>query len=371
MTPITKSSTLESASVEALSEQTNFSLQDVVTPQVDARIATGRELKKRSLGIEPVSAQTVPSAEPVSKISKQAAITVVVSASEDIVSDQSLSEPGASPSLSEATTAASRGASSINEVLGTNRDDNITATLQPDFIDGLRGNDTIRGDNGDDIIVGSAGNDVISGDHVPSRTTQSNDTITGGSGNDQLFGRIGNDLLIGSSGNDQIFGGSGSDRINGGSGDDQIFGGIVDGDRSFNPGPDERDVLIGGSGNDFIDGGEGNDVILGTNARAAGAGEIDLLTGGGGRDTFVLGSRTKAFYTRGGASQDFGLILDFQKGDRIRLFGDASDYTLFYDAAENSTALGYLGGGGFELVGVLTDTELTDAALNTNAFQFI
>ena len=356
---------------EQPSEQ--FSLKRLLTPQLKDRIAAGRTLESGGLGIEPISAPVPAPAKPVGKVSKRQALEPVVSVSEDIVAQQSLEDTSAAfPSLKGVLKSSRRSFFPIfNQILGTSGDDDITATEQPDYVNGFGGNDTIRGDNGDDILVGAAGDDVISGDHVPSRTYQSNDIIAGGSGNDLLFGRIGKDLLIGGSGDDQIFGGSGSDRINGGSGDDQIFGGIVAGDQSFNPDPDERDILVGGIGSDYIDGGEGNDVIVGSNWKAAGAGELDLLTGGAGNDIFVLGTRYGAHYIQGGASQDFAIILDFEQGDRVRLHGDASQYVLAYDATENATALGYLGGGGFELVGVFADADLSDMSLTSSAFQYV
>lgn len=90
----------------------------------------------------------------------------------------------------------------------------------------------------------------------------------------------------------------GADRIVGSSKADRIVGFAGD------------DLLIGGKGNDAIWGGDGNDTIIG----ATGGGEVDFLWGGKGRDTFVIGNAY-----RGKQGQDFALIGDFEKDDRLLL----------------------------------------------------
>jgi Ca2+-binding RTX toxin-like protein len=94
---------------------------------------------------------------------------------------------------------------------------------------------------------------------------------------------------IGSSFNDRITGSSKSDNIYGLAGDD---------------------LLIGGKGSDAIWGGDGNDTIIGSTS----GGEIDFLWGGKGRDTFVVGNAY-----RGKQDQDFAVIGDFEKDDRLLL----------------------------------------------------
>jgi len=350
-----KSASLLSDPITEALEQLNLGSL-LASSQIDARVAAAERTKNQAL-LEPrAPAASAPVPSSGATVSSQAALNSISDLQQ--VPDVARSSAAAVPSV-------------LNGIFGTPNADDITGTAQADAINGLQGNDTIRGANGNDIIVGNLGDDVISGDHVPSQTTVSNDTIYGGAGNDKLFGRIGQDNILGGTGNDQLFGGSGLDRLIGGSGDDQLFGGIVPGDASFNPNPDGRDLLVGGAGSDFLDGGAGNDYINGSNNDAKGAGELDLLTGGSGRDAFVLGTRAGAYYTQGGASQDFGLILDFEQGDFVWLFGDASEYVLGYDAAENSTALGYLASGSFELVGVFAGVELSDAALTNGTFQYL
>lgn len=258
----------------------------------------------------------------------------------------------------------------LNEIVGTGSANDITGTALPDYILGRAGDDTIRGGDGNDIVIGGAGNDIISGDHAPAQTTQSNDKIYGNGGNDKLFGRIGDDLLFGGQGDDQLFGGSASDRLFGGNGNDQLFGGIVSGEQSLNPHPDGKDRLVGGRGNDILDGGDGNDALLGTNSNAKGLGEFDSLTGGSGRDTFVLGNKAAAFYTQGGAMQDFAFIRDFAVADdKVRLHGNASQYVLGFDGA--NTTLSYLPGGNPELIGVFEGQDFSGLSLTSNSFKYV
>ena len=363
-----------------------FELKNVLPQDLDSRInasvASANQTKNRSSAdiFSPAPPVVKPTGE---KISAKDALNSISKASGVFEVQESLDalEDEASPSFKVSKIARqpifgfnNRSRFSplpLNLIWGTPGADDITGTGQTDFINGLSGNDTIRGANGDDIIFGGSGDDIISGDHVPSQTTQSNDIIFGGSGADKLFGRIGEDRLLGGNGDDQIFGGSGRDRLSGGNGDDQLFGGIVPGDASFNPDPDARDVLAGGKGNDYLDGGLGDDYLNGSSNAAKGAGEIDLLTGGLGNDTFVLGTSAGAYYIQGGASQDFAIVLDFEQGDRVRLNGDSSQYVLAYDATEGSTALGYLGSGNFELVGVFADVDLSNTSLDSSAFQYV
>jgi Ca2+-binding RTX toxin-like protein len=53
-------------------------------------------------------------------------------------------------------------------------------------------------------------------------------------------------------------------------------------------GTTENDTILGLAGNDTLNGSEGNDILQGSSLTTAG--EIDILTGGTGSDTFVLGT---------------------------------------------------------------------------------
>ena len=74
-----------------------------------------------------------------------------------------------------------------------------------------------------------------------------------------------------------VLGESGNDMLNGGRGNDSVFG---------------------GAGGDRLFGDEGDDVLTAADmAVGIGVGEIDRLTGGVGRDRFVLGATQGAFYS--------------------------------------------------------------------------
>lgn len=121
------------------------------------------------------------------------------------------------------------------------------------------------------------------------------------------------------------------------------------------------DVLYGGIGNDFLDGGSGDDVLIGTDALAAGYFEKDILKGGLGADSFVLGDASRAYYL-GNSDRDYALIKDFDPlQDTVLMYGSAANYTqqhqgsdiyLFYQGAspdliaifENKASLNFSAG---------------------------
>ena len=98
------------------------------------------------------------------------------------------------------------------------------------------------------------------------------------------------------------------------------------------PAPALNQTLWGtstGTGNDTIIGGGGNDQIAGVRdpllaPTDLGRGQADVLTGGAGVDTFVLGDGRGVFYDDGMASNlgssDYALITDFTRGtDKLQL----------------------------------------------------
>ena len=120
------------------------------------------------------------------------------------------------------------------------------------------------------------------------------------------------------------------------------------------PTTEGNDTLYGGSGNDTLEGGAGNDVLDGTDAIAAGYFERDLLGGGLGADTFVLGNADQAYYL-GGGDRDFATIQDFKASeDLIQLHGSAGDYS--QQQQGNNTYL-YHQTGSSELVAVLNNVS--------------
>ncbi|MEM6867753.1 MAG: LamG-like jellyroll fold domain-containing protein [Cyanobacteria bacterium P01_C01_bin.121] len=87
------------------------------------------------------------------------------------------------------------------------------------------------------------------------------------------------------------------------------------------------DVLKGGLGDDTLYGDLGDDILNGTHAALAGRNELDRLSGGIGRDLFILGDETQAYYGFSG-SHDYATIADFEENsDSVQLHGSASDYT--------------------------------------------
>ncbi len=93
------------------------------------------------------------------------------------------------------------------------------------------------------------------------------------------------------------------------------------------------DTIIGTGGADTITG------IPGTGALTKGnQNQVDILTGGGGADLFVLGDIRGAFYLNGnsanygsGSYGDYAIITDFtpNEGDRIQLYDNAT-YLIVY-----------------------------------------
>ncbi|MEA5598404.1 hypothetical protein [Rivularia sp. UHCC 0363] len=156
-------------------------------------------------------------------------------------------------------------------------------------------------------------------------------SIDGGNGNDQIYGLQGNDSLTGLNGNDSLYGGGGSDQ------------------------------LIGGDGKDVLDGWY----------KSFEAGQIDELTGGKGRDTFVLGNETDGVYYLGDGN---AVIKDFRllEGDRLQLTGNIKDYSISLSSADRSLELSYkndliaeiyLGG----ISNMSQNSSLNNASLNSTS----
>ena len=96
-------------------------------------------------------------------------------------------------------------------------------------------------------------------------------------------------------------------------------------------GTTENDTILGLAGNDTLNGSEGNDILQGSSLTTAG--EIDILTGGTGADTFVLGTPARVFYDDGDdttdGTGDYALITDFNPNvDVIQLGWSKDNYIL-------------------------------------------
>ncbi|MBW4547869.1 MAG: hypothetical protein KME25_25995 [Symplocastrum torsivum CPER-KK1] len=131
------------------------------------------------------------------------------------------------------------------------------------------------------------------------------------------YGRAGNDTLFGrDDSQDRLYGNKGNDTLLGNGGSDVLFGGYG------------SDTLYGGSGIDELYGGYGEDYLIGYGGGTAPDFDFDLLAGGKGADTFVLGEGF-AFYTSP-VSNEHARIIDFNRaeGDKLQVFGSASDYSI-------------------------------------------
>ena len=92
----------------------------------------------------------------------------------------------------------------------------------------------------------------------------------------------------------------------------------------------------------------------------SGAGEFDNLTGNAGGDIFALGDSDQAYYLGRGRAEIYDF--DWNEGDKIRVFGSASDYLLsptFYgEDASLDTIITYKD----DVIGVVRNT--TDISLS-------
>lgn len=93
---------------------------------------------------------------------------------------------------------------------------------------------------------------------------------------------------------------------------------------------------------DTLSGRAGRDLLNGVGDRLTGAtlirndfatDQVDILIGGKGADTFQLADMAGSFYNALGTT-DRALIRDFSAGDRLLLYGQASDYAISRSAAD-------------------------------------
>ena len=105
-------------------------------------------------------------------------------------------------------------------------------------------------------------------------------------------------------------------------------------------GANKNSELTGGGGNDTITGGNKKDILTGTDSTARGVGEVDILTGGGGRDKFILGDTNGAYYV-GKGNDDYATITDFNLFQDSISIGSLKDYS--FAAGGNNTINLYSG----------------------------
>lgn len=298
------------------------------------------------------------------------------------------------------------------DIIGTAGDDDLTGTGGPDNIKGLAGSDAIQGLGGKDVISAGPGNDLVSADEGDDEAAgdAGDDNLLGGAGNDLLKGGIGQDRLLGQAGNDSLLGGNGNDRLNGGEGNDALSGEYgkdillgESGDDTIKGGPGsdvayggsghdilsggaDADTLMGGFGNDDLKGDAGNDTLIGIEPATAGsgpgfgAGEVDTLQGGLGRDTFILGDASRVYYSDNvplsTGDADYAVIRDFTASeDVIRLHGSNAWYSLdIYTASPGILEAALLYDPGTaeraEVIGILHNVS-PDLSLTGTAFSYV
>jgi Ca2+-binding RTX toxin-like protein len=277
----------------------------------------------------------------------------------------------------------------VENLAGSRHNDTVIGDSIANKLHGRLGDDDLSGASGDDALYGDEGNDTLLGE-------SGNDALYGSTGANLLIGGLGNDLLVSESAADTLQGGSGNDTyrisksgaliLEGQDGGfdvlyspialsvlpfgieeivvesapgatpaalqtsrtiDRLLDGVSEvrlmGSANINAngnsganaiyGNSGANALGGDLGSDFISGGEGNDTLTGCSIGSGrGKGEMDILTGGSGVDTFVLGAGG-AFYNDGNRKkagrEDYALIMDFKPGeDRLQLSGKKKNYFL-------------------------------------------
>lgn len=222
--------------------------------------------------------------------------------------------------------------------------ENVSGTAYADTLTGDSNDNWVWGEGGDDVLSGGAGNDLVetdignsvmdggsgvdtagfqgmdgftSGVSVSLALQGSAQTVAAGSSMilanfENLTGTLHDDVLTGDSGANVLAGNSGNDSLTGGAGDDTLYGDgriAVDDHGTGGSGPITTTSDAGLSspaiftdGNDTLDGGRGDD-------RLYGGGGDDVMTGGHGRDEFVI---------QAGSGHD--VVTDFSKGQDTIVF---------------------------------------------------
>ncbi|MBD2664248.1 hypothetical protein B6N60_01211 [Richelia sinica FACHB-800] len=200
------------------------------------------------------------------------------------------------------------GTNNINGT-GNNLNNLLRGNSGKNILRGGNGHDTLNGGKGADTLHGGSGNDVYYVDNLLDVVKENN-----GAGIDTVYSSALNFTLAENVENLRL---TGNGNI---SGTGNELNNAIAGNRGNN-------TLIGGIGYDQIIGGAGNDLIIGTTVDTVQ--DIDILTGGLGADTFVLGSIDGVFYNYLGA-RNYARIEDFSlsQNDAIQMYGDASQYSL-------------------------------------------
>ena len=141
--------------------------------------------------------------------------------------------------------------------------------------------------------------------------------------------------------------------------------------------PSPGQVRWGTTGSDSITGTSGNDrlsgvLASGTTAKAMGANQVDVLTGGAGADVFVLGDKRGVFYDNringNPGLGDYARVQDFQSGvDKLQLASgryltsaSQGNTSLYWDRNGNGS-LNLSGSNQDELIAIFTNATLSGA----------
>jgi uncharacterized protein YjbI with pentapeptide repeats len=90
---------------------------------------------------------------------------------------------------------------------------------------------------------------------------------------------------------------------------------------------------------DIITGNKSNNIISGTSLYESAVNQIDTLTGGSGKDVFILGDSTNNYYTNDGEN-GYAIITDFTIGqDKVQLQG--AEYDNYYLSDPITSGAGY------------------------------
>ncbi len=281
-----------------------------------------------------------------------------------------------------------------NRIEGTDRPEILFSTPGDDLVLAKGGDDTIFGSLGDDFYNGGDGFDTLDYTLLGQKITLlPRGFIGNGSSQGSNIQEI--ERIVGASGKDNTIDGSGGGQtpvfftidlsknkliventptfgsvefvvenfvnVQGTENSDFIVGDNKNNQLSGNGGDD---TLIGLFGNDTLDGGSGNDTLTGADPDVENTvkREKDVLTGGTGTDTYILGNESGSFYDDFG-KKDFAKITDFSFGEIIQL-GDGETYNV--EQKNNGFNIFVVEDFGRDLIGKVTFSSGITSAKSTN-----